>query len=285
MQTINFSPLEFENFRQQEAEARRRQYGSFSDMFNTIGNTAEKVGAAQQRYGDAQKAEEWRQRQWTNQTYNQYLQNRRYQDERNRQLEERDRQLNEQRLDTEAADRLRQEFMGKYGSQDLSGYGLPAQFAMDRIRNARDWQGVVSGGNALTQAIQYQDTLRNQQDEQAAQKQIANEMEEGERWLANFRARSSLAGYSPSSVGSTYYNIRPTNNSAAESRKVRQARRVGYDELVRYRDELRNRVADLERMGKYSPQVQDAIIKEYEAFNTAVDQWNRRMNAVGKTRW
>lgn len=170
MQTINFSPLEFQNFRQQEADARRRQYGSFSDMFNTIGNTAEKMGSAQQRYDDSQKAEEWRQKQWNHQ---------RWQEE-----DERKRREEQERLDRESADKLRNEFMGKYGNMDLSGYGLPAQFAMDRIRNARTWQEVVGGGNALTQAIQYQDTLRGQQEEQQREKFVPSFLKEYDTQMA-----------------------------------------------------------------------------------------------------
>lgn len=170
MQTINFSPLEFQNFRQQEADARRRQYGGFSDMFNTIGNTAEKMGSAQQRYDDAQKAEEWRQKQWNHQ---------RWQEE-----DERKRREEQERLDRESADKLRNEFMGKYGNMDLSGYGLPAQFAMDRIRNARTWQEVVGGGNALTQAIQYQDTLRGQQEEQQREEFVPSFLKEYDTQMA-----------------------------------------------------------------------------------------------------
>lgn len=199
MQTINFSPLEFQNFRQQEAEARRRQYGSFSDMFNGIGNTAEKMGAAQQRYDDSQKAEEWRQKQWNHQ---------RWQEE-----DERKRREEQERLDRESADKLRNEFMGKYGNMDLSGYGLPAQFAMDRIRNARTWQEVVGGGNALTQAIQYQDTLRGQQEEQQRERFVPNFIKDYDTRLAyenqvDFNKPEQTAlGYSMKELGTKYSNL------------------------------------------------------------------------------
>lgn len=168
-------------------------------MFNTIGNTAEKMNAAQQRYDDAQKAEEWRQRQWNHQ---------RWQEE-----DERKRREEQERLDRESADRLRNEFMGKYGNMDLGGYGLPAKFAMDRIRNARDWQGVVSGGDALAQAIQYQDMLRSQQEEQQREKFIPNFIKDYDTRLAyenrfNFdKPEQTALGYTKEELGTRYSNL------------------------------------------------------------------------------
>lgn len=168
-------------------------------MFNTIGNTAEKMGSAQQRYGDVQKAEEWRQKQWNHQ---------RWQEE-----DERKRREEQERFDRESADRLRNEFMGKYGNMDLSGYGLPAQFAMDRIRNARTWQEVVGGGNALTQAIQYQDTLRGQQEEQQRERFVPDFIKDYDTRLAyenqvDFNKPEQTAlGYSMKELGTKYSNL------------------------------------------------------------------------------
>ena len=168
MQTINFSPLEFQNFRQQEADARRRQYGSFSDMFNTIGNTAEKMGAAQQRYDDAQKAEEWRQKQWNHQ---------RWQEE-----DERKRREEQERLDRESAERLRSDFLGSIGQEDIGQYGPGAAFALSQIRHGRNYQDVSQGGSNLNNIIFQQRML----DAQRAERERERVEQEEESIVPNF---------------------------------------------------------------------------------------------------
>ena len=284
MQTINFQPLGFEGIPQHRAEARQRYYDAvtkpWSEFGNIVSDTAGKVGDAMYKSAQDDKAEEWRQRQWTNQTYNQYLQNRRYQDERNRQLDERDRQLNEQRLDTEAADRLRQEFMGKYGSQDLSGYGLPAQFAMDGIRNARTWQEVVGAGNALTQAIQYQEMLRGQMGEREAQRAEAAEAEAGERFLGDFNRRAALSGYTPETIGTKYSRIKGSDKNA-----LRQARQTGFEELSGYADELRQYLSDPSVVRRLPPQTLEQLNRRLMAYDEAVSRWSSWMQPRKTTRW
>lgn len=168
MQTINFSPLDFQNFRQQEAEARRRQYGSFSDMFNTVGNTAEKMGAAQQRYNDAQKAEEWRQKQWNHQ---------RWQEE-----DERKRREEQDRLDRESAEKLRSDFLGSIGQEDIGRYGPGAAFALSQIRHGRNYQDVSQGGSNLANIIFQQRMI----DAQSAERERERAEQEEESIVPNF---------------------------------------------------------------------------------------------------
>lgn len=168
MQTINFSPLEFQNFRQQEAEARRRQSGSFSDMFNTIGNTAEKMGSAQQRYDDARKAEEWRQKQWNHQ---------RWQEE-----DERKRREEQERLDRESAEKLRRDFLSGIGQEDIGRYGPGAAFALSQIRHGRNYQDVSQGGSNLNNIIFQQRML----DAQRAERERERIEQEEESIVPNF---------------------------------------------------------------------------------------------------
>lgn len=199
MQTINFQPLGFEGIPQREAEARQRWGQAWSGMARNLGKMGQDAFEAKAKVDEAKKAEEWRQRQWNHQ---------RWQEE-----DERKRREEQERLDRESADRLRNEFMGKYGNLDLSDYGLPAQFAMDRIRNARTWQEVVGGGNALTQAIQYQNTLRSQQEEQQRERFIPNFIKDYDTRLAyenqvDFNKPEQTAlGYSMKELGTKYSNL------------------------------------------------------------------------------
>ena len=199
MQTINFSSLDFGGIRQQELDARRRQREAYGNIARGLGSTGQQAFAAQAQHDEAQKAEEWRQRQWNHQ---------RWQEE-----DERKRRDEQERLNTESANRLRQEFMGKYGNMDLGDYGLPAQFAMDRIRNARTWEEVVGGGNALAQAIQYQDMLRGQQEEQRREKFIPNFIKDYDTRLAyenqvDFNKPEQTAlGYTKEELGTKYSNL------------------------------------------------------------------------------
>ena len=199
MQTMNFAPLDFGGIRQQELDARRRQSEAYGNIARGLGSTGQQAFAAQAQWDEKQKAEEWRQRQWNHQ---------RWQEE-----DERKRREEQERLDHESAESLRQEFMGKYGNMDLSGYGLPAQFAMDRIRNARDWQGVVSGGDALAQAIQYQDMLRSQQEEQQRERFVPNFIKDYDTRLAyenrfNFdKPEQTAYGYTKEELGTRYSNL------------------------------------------------------------------------------
>ena len=199
MQTMNFASLDFGGIRQQELDARRRQREAYGNIARGLGSTGQQAFAAQAQHDEAQKAEEWRQRQWDHQ---------RWQEE-----DERKRRDEQERLNRESADRLRQEFMGKYGNMDLGGYGLPAQFAMDRIRNARTWEEVVGGGNALAQAIQYQDMLRGQQEEQRRERFIPNFIKDYDTRLAyenrfNFdKPEQTAYGYTKEELGTRYSNL------------------------------------------------------------------------------
>lgn len=177
MQTINFQPLGFEGIPQHEMQARQRYYDAvtkpWSEFGNIVSNAAGKVGDAMYRRAQDDKSEEWRRRQWENQLDQQRfsreqteLQNRRYDEELRRTLAEK-------QADRDATEALRRDFLRQYGygyGYNLDKYGLPGQFAMSRIRNARNWQDMVGAGQALAQHIQMQDMLEAQRAEQEASK-------------------------------------------------------------------------------------------------------------------
>lgn len=206
MQTVNFSPLDFGGIRQQELDARRRQRQAYADMARGLGNMGQGAFNAKAQWDEQQRAEDWRKREWDNRRWQQ-------EDERKWRQDELNRRLEEQRLNNESAAKLRQEFMGKYGNMDLGQYGLPAQFAMDRIRNARTWDEVVGGGNALAQAIQYQDMLRGQQEEQQRERFVPNFIKDYDTRLAyenrfNFdKPEQTAYGYSKEELGTRYSNL------------------------------------------------------------------------------
>lgn len=259
MQTINFSPLEFQNFRQQEADARRRQYGSFSDMFNTIGNTAEKMGAAQQRYDDAQKAEEWRKRQWTNQTYNQYLQNRRYQDERNRREEQ-------ERLDRESAERLRSDFLSSIGQEDIGQYGPGAAFALSQIRHGRNYQDVSQGGSNLSNIIFQQRML----DAQRAERERERIEQEEESIVPNF-----INEYDTQLARDIGYDFNKPEDFSSRLKK-------GDLENTKYR--VIKEISYLETLMDRDPRYRTReIVNRLNALKTSLSGIDRRMNPRGYT--
>lgn len=171
MREVNFSAPTFNGIPQHEMQARR-------DWYNSLGNIARRVGSTVEDMADkystgmvARQNEEWRRRQWENQLDQQRfsrkqteLQNRRYDEELRRKLAE-------EKADREATEALRRDFLRQYGyGYNLDKYGLPGQFAMSRIRNARNWQDMVGAGQSLAQHIQMQDMLEAQRAEQEASK-------------------------------------------------------------------------------------------------------------------
>lgn len=137
-------------------------------MFNTIGNTAEKMGSAQQRYDDAQKAEEWRRKQWNHQ---------RWQEE-----DERKRREEQERLDRESAERLRSDFLSRIGQEDIGRYGPGAAFALSQIRHGRNYQDVSWGGSNLANAIYQQKMI----DAQRFERERERAEQEEESVVPNF---------------------------------------------------------------------------------------------------
>lgn len=218
MQTINFQSLGFEGIPQHEMQARQRYYDAvtkpWSEFGNIVSNTAGKVGDAMYRRAQDDKAEEWRRRQWENQLDQQRfsreqtkLQNRRYDEELRRKLAE-------EQADRDATEALRKDFLRQYGyGYNLDRYGLPGQFAMSRIRNARNWQDMVGAGQALTQAIQYQDMLRGQQEEQQRERFIPNFIKDYDTRMAyeerfNFdKPEQAAYGYTTEELGTRYSNL------------------------------------------------------------------------------
>lgn len=175
-------------------------------MFNTMGNTAEKMGAAQQRYDDAQKAEEWRQKQWNNQRWQQDLANKRYEDEQRRLEDERSRS-------SSAAEALRKQFLEKYNYGSLEKYGPGAQFALSQIENAPDYHGVVAGGNTLSNIISQRDMIDAQRAVEAQEKFVPNFIKDYDTRLAyenqvDFNNPEKTAyGYSIKELDTKYRNL------------------------------------------------------------------------------
>ena len=128
-------------------------------------------------------AEQWRQRQWNNQIQQQTIQNRRYDDEQAR--------LRSDRLNKAMAmTNLRKDFLSRYGGQDLSGYGLGAQFAMSRIQNPASYEDLVGAGQSLASIIAQQDMINAQRAEQA-------QANMGQNYSLGLNTRLGLMGFDP----------------------------------------------------------------------------------------
>lgn len=181
MQQFNFSPLDFSRIPQQETQARQNWYNSWSNMASNLGKDiasgARDVGEAVDTENQRKLAEEWKQKQWTNQIYNQYLQNRRYKTEQQRIADERVR-------DETSANALRKQFLEKYNYGSLEKYGPGAQFALSQIENAPDYQGVVAGGNTLSNIINQRDMINAQQAEEAREEFVPSFLKEYDTQMA-----------------------------------------------------------------------------------------------------
>ena len=206
MQQFNFSPLDFSRIPQQETEARRNWYDSLSGIANTFGQGVQKFGETQSAVDQRNLAEEWKQKQWTNQVYNQYLQNKRYDNEQRRLADERSRS-------SAAAEALRKQFLEKYNYGSLEKYGPGAQFALSQIENAPDYQGVVAGGNTLSNIINQRDMIDAQRAEEARESFVPNFIKDYDTRLAyenqvDFNKPEQAAyGYLMKELGTKYSNL------------------------------------------------------------------------------
>lgn len=261
MQQINFNPIDFSRVPQRETEARRRQYQAISDLANSVAKGAEMWSNAYQQ----ELAEDWKQKQWENQTQNQMYE-RQYRLNRDAIADARYRAEIARRDATdaesrEAAGQLRQEFLGSIGDTDLSKYGPGAQFAMTRIKNARDWNDIVSGGESLANIIQYQDALNAQSMERAAS------AAEQERQMAGPRL-SKRIGSEMATSGLDLGNLNDVYRSTP-----RASRQATLDQLRAYRDQLVQ--FQTENPGMLTPEMQ----KQLNDINQAIRVWGRRMGA------
>lgn len=177
MQQFNFSPLDFSRIPQQETEARRNWYDSLSGLVNTFGQGVQKIGETQSAIDQRNLAEEWKQKQWNNQRWQQDLANKRYEDEQRRLADERSR-------NSVAAAALRKQFLEKYNYGSLEKYGPGAQFALSQIENAPDYQGVVAGGNTLSNIINQRDMIDAQRAEEAREEFVPSFLKEYDTQMA-----------------------------------------------------------------------------------------------------
>lgn len=256
MQQFNFSPMDFSRLPQQEADARRRWYSGLSGIADAFGQGVERVSDAQEKFNQNRLAEEWRQKQWNNQRWRQDLEDKRYQDQANRGLAEESSQR-------AAAEALRDQFINDYGEEDLSEYGLGAQFAMAQIRNARNWNDVVSGGTSLSNIINQQRLLRQQQAEEAA-------AGEGERLFNTIGGEMASSGMDLNRMGEVYNE----QGIDVPKRQAREGRLEQLRNLKSWRDRLKAySMAHPERM---TPQMQERLFN----LNAAIRYWNQRLGAA-----
>lgn len=265
MQQINFSPIDFSRIPQQEDEARRRQYQAMSDLASGLGQGIAKGADMWSNAYQQELAEEWKKKQWENQIANQMYE-REYRAERDRIADARyaaevARRDAMEQASRNAAEQLRQEFLGSMGDTDLSKYGAPAQFAMTRIKNARDWNDIISSGESLASIIQYQDALNAQNMERAAS------AAEQERQMAGPRL-SQRIGSEMAASGLDLGNLNDVYRSTP-----RESRQATLDQLRAYRDQLVQ--FQTENPGMLTPEMQ----KQLNDINQAIRVWGRRMGA------
>lgn len=271
MQQINFSPIDFSRIPQQEDEARRRQYQAMSDLAKGIG---EGISAGADRWANAYQqelAEEWKKKQWKNQIQNQ-LSERQYRANRDAIADARYRAEIARRDaadagSREAAEQLRQEFLGKIGSTDLSKYGPGAQFAMSRIQNARDWNDIVGAGESLASIIQYQNALDAQQAERTASAIEQKQQEAGPRLSQRIGSEMAASGLDLNNLDAIYASKFIKDRPKA----TRAARQATLDQLRAYRDQLVQ--FQTENPGMLTPEMQ----KQLNELNNAIRIWGRKM--------
>lgn len=269
MQQINFNPIDFSRVPQRETEARRRQYQAISDLANGFAKGAEMWSNAYQQ----ELAEDWKQKQWENQTQNQMYE-RQYRLNRDaitdqRYADEIARREATDKASRDAAEQLRQEFLGKLGNTDLSKYGPGAQFAMTRIENARDWNDIVSGGESLANIIQYQDALEAQSRERAASVAEQERQTAGPRLSQRIGSEMAASGLDLNDLNAIYSSKFIKDNPRA----TRAARQATLDELKVYRDQLLE--FQRENPGMLTPEMQ----KQLNDINRAIRIWGGKMGA------
>lgn len=265
MQQINFSPIDFSRISQQEDEARRRQYQAMSDLASGLGQGIAKGADMWSNAYQQELAEEWKKKQWENQIANQMYE-REYRAERDRIADARyaaevARRDAMEQASRNAAEQLRQEFLGSMGDTDLSKYGAPAQFAMTRIKNARDWNDIISSGESLASIIQYHDAL------DAQSRERASSAAEQERQMAGPRL-SQRIGSEMAASGLDLGNLNDVYRSTP-----RASRQATLDRLRAYRDQLVQ--FQTENPGMLTPEMQ----KQLNDINNAIRVWGRRMGA------
>lgn len=254
MQQINFGALDFSRIPQQEDEARRRQYQAMSDLASGIGQGIAKGADMWNSAYQQQLAEDWRQKQFAYQQGRDTIADARYAAELAAKNAERQSSI-------ESAEKLRQDFLTRFGDQDLSKYGPGAQFALARIQNARDWNDIVDAGESLDGVIEYRDALDAQQSERAA----ANA--EQERQMAGPRLSQQI-GSSMAVSGLDLGNLNGVYSSTPRSQ-----RQSTLDQLKAYRDQLVQFQAD--NPGMLTPDMQ----KQLNELNNAIRIWGRKMRA------
>lgn len=273
MQQINFGHMDFSRIPQQEDEARRRQYQALSDLASGLGQGVAKGAEMWSNAYQQQLAEDWKNKQWENQTQNQMYE-RQYRLDRDaiadqRYADEIARREALEKSSRDAAEQLRQEFLGKMGSTDLSKYGPGAQFAMSRIQNARDWNDIVAGGESLANIIQYRDALDAQQNEKAAASAAEAVQMAGPRLSRQIGSSMAASGLDLDDLNAIYASKFIEDNPKA----TRAARQATLDELKAYRDQLLE--FQKENPGMLTTEMQ----KQLNDINRAIRIWGGKMGA------
>lgn len=220
MQQFNFSPIDFSRIPQQERQAQQNWYDSWSNMASNIGkdisDTAKDVGTAIDTQNQRDLAEEWKKKQWTNQVYNQYLQNRRYKTQQE--------QLAEEKLRNQtAADALRKQFLANHTYDSLAKYGPGAQFQYSAIENAPDLQTILSAGNTLSNIINQRDMIDAQKAEEANERFVPD-------FLKDYDSRMALeSGYNFNKPEEYSWGLR---NADLENAKYRMIKEISYLETL-----------------------------------------------------
>jgi hypothetical protein len=105
---------------------------------------------------------------------------------------------------------LRKDFLSRYGGQDLSGYGLGAQFAMSRIQNPASYEDLVGAGQSLASIIAQQDMINAQRAEQA-------QANLGQNYSLGLNTRLGLMGFDPNRPEQSVAAV-PTTEGATSCR-------------------------------------------------------------------
>lgn len=271
MREVNFAAPSYGGIPQHEIQARRDWYNSLGNIARGVGSTVKDMADAYSTGMEARKAEEWRRRQWDNQMKQQEfsrqqteLQNRRYDEELRRRLAE-------EQADRDAAEALRRDFLKQYGyGYNIDKYGLPAQFAMSRIRNARNWQEMVGGGQALAQHMQMQDMLEAQRGERAARELEELDEQAGANLYGDIANRMSMSGINLANIGELW-----RGTPDADERQGR------LDEMLGYRQQLLDFMSNPANARKVTPEMR----RQLDDLNSAIFNWRTRMAPRTKVRF
>ena len=271
MREINFSAPTFNGIPQHEIQARRDWYNSLGNIARRVGSTVKDMADAYSTGVAARENEDWRRHQWENQLDQQEfnrrqvaLQNRRYDDELRRKRAE-------EQADRDATEELRKDFLRQYGyGYNLDKYGLPGQFAMSRIRNARNWQDMVGAGQSLAQHIQMQDILEVQRGERAAREQEELDEQSGANLYGDIANRMSMSGINLANINELWRGT-PT-------RDERQGR---LDEMLGYRQQLLDFMSNPANARRVTPEMR----RQLDDLNSAIFNWRTRMAPRQKVRF